>query len=104
MKITTSHVDGTSTIKISGDLVISGVAEAKPAIIAAMADAREIQLDLADIGDCDTAGIQLLLMARTSARAQGRPVTATIQSASFRAALQRLGIPAGCFDSQEGTH
>ncbi len=104
MKITTSQVDGTSTIKITGDLVIGGVAEAKPEIVAALAAGRDIRLDLGEVDDCDTAGVQLLLMARASVRGQGKRLTTIARSASFQAALDRIGIPAGGFDFQEGTH
>lgn len=99
MKITTSRVDGTSTIKIEGDLVISGVAEAKPEIVAAIAEATTIELDLGGIDECDTAGLQMLLMARASTFALGKRMVATIQSSAFQSALERVGIPAGCFDS-----
>ena len=102
MKITTSRIGGTSTIKIQGDLVISGVAQAKPEIVAAMADATEIELDLGEVDDCDTAGLQLLLMARASANALGKRLATTARSAPFREAMERTGIPVGCFDSQEG--
>jgi len=104
MKITTRRTDNGSTIKIEGDLVIASVAEAKPEIVAALAGARDIRLDLSAIDDCDTAGVQLLLMARASARLQGKRLATIARSASFAEAVERIGIPAGWFDSHEGTH
>ena len=104
MKITTRRTDDGSTIKIEGDLVIAGVAEAKPEIVAALAGARDIRLDLSAINDCDTAGVQLLLMARASARLQGKRLATVARSASFVEAVERIGIPVGWFDRHEGTH
>jgi anti-anti-sigma regulatory factor len=102
MKITTSQTDGATVIKIEGDLLIAGVADAKPAIVSALAAADETRLDLGGIEECDTAGVQLLLMVRASLLARGKPFVTTAQSASFQAAVQRVGVPGGCFDSSVG--
>ena len=94
MKITTSQVDGTAIIGIAGDLRIATVADAKPELVAALAVCGAIQVDLNDIGQIDTAGIQLLLMICASTRAKGQSFAVVGQSDSFRAALDRVGIPA----------
>jgi anti-sigma B factor antagonist/stage II sporulation protein AA (anti-sigma F factor antagonist) len=104
MNITTNQENGKLVIKIEGDLLIAGVADAKPLITSALAAGQEILLDLSDVGECDTAGIQLLLMARASALAQGKRLVTSSQSASFRAAVERIGVPVGCFECMEGTH
>ena len=103
MKIIATQADGKTTITIDGDLLISAVAEAKEPLLAALATGRTIEVDLSKVGECDTAGLQLLLMARASARAQGQRFVATTQSATFRAAALRAGIPATCFESLEGS-
>ena len=53
----------------------------------------------ASSGECDTAGIQLLLMACAGARAKGKGFAIVGQTAAFRAALDRLGIPIECIDA-----
>lgn len=104
MTITTTQADGITTLKVEGDLLIGGVADAKSAIIAALAAGGDIHLDLSEIGNSDTAGLQLLLMARASARTQGKRFETTSSSpTSFRAAVERAGIPVACFECQEGT-
>lgn len=99
MKITTTHADGTAIVSIAGELRIATVADAKPELVATLAACDEIQVDLRDVGQCDTAGIQLLLMACASARAKGKRFATMGHPAWFRAALERVGIPFDCLES-----
>ena len=98
MQITTTQADGKTTIRIDGQLSIVDVASAKADLVAALASGREIELDLGEIGECDTAGVQLLLMVRASARSRGKTLTTPRQSAAFQASLERVGIPTGLFE------
>jgi anti-anti-sigma regulatory factor len=100
MQINVAQTDGMAAVKIEGDLRLGTVAEAKPALIAALATGSEIQLDLGAMRDCDTAGIQLLLMTCASARAKGTKLTTISHTVSFQAALGRIGIPGDGFDFQ----
>ena len=100
MKITNTQMDGKSVVKIEGDLRIGSVADAKAELVAILAANNDIQLDLSDIGQCDTAGIQLLLMTRASAGAAGNALITIGDTPAFRAALARLGIAAECFEAQ----
>ena len=93
MKITTTQTEGAASIAIVGDLRIATVAEAKPEFVAALAACDTIQIDLRDLGQIDTAGIQFLLMVRAGARAGGKGFAVVGQTDSFRAALERVGIP-----------
>ena len=60
---------------------LASVADAKPELVAALAAGGNIALDLSELGECDTAGIQLLLMACASARAKGRRLQTIGQTA-----------------------
>jgi anti-sigma B factor antagonist len=100
VKITTTQADGRSALRIEGDLRIASVADAKAEIVAAFAACGAVQLDLSELGQCDTAGIQLLLMASVSARASGKGFELIGHTALFRAALDRVGIPVECFEVQ----
>jgi hypothetical protein len=77
---------------------IGGVADAKPELSAALATGSDIQLDLGALGECDTAGIQLLLVTSASARVNGGRCVTIAHTPAFRAALDRIGVPAGCFE------
>jgi anti-anti-sigma factor len=103
MKISTQRTDGKSVIRIEGDLLIGGVAEAKSDLAASMDGAPDILLDLGGLEDCDTAGLQLLLMARASARTQGKTFAVTARSTAFEAIVRRLGIADEDFQDQERT-
>ncbi len=98
MKITCTELGGAAIITFEGDLLIDGVADAKPELVAAMGASKDIRLDLGGIRACDTAGLQLLLLARASARARGAKIQLIARPASFNTAADRIGIPSGAFD------
>jgi anti-sigma B factor antagonist len=100
MRITVTEADGMSVVRFEGDLRIASVADAKPELVAVLASRGGIQFDLSALGECDTAGIQLLLMACTSARAKGKRCITLSHTAAFRTALDRVGIPVECFELQ----
>ncbi len=100
MDITTTQTDDTSIVKIEGDLLISGVAQAKQKIVAAFAAGDNVLLDLSNLRECDTAGIQLLLMARASARSQNKNMRLTAESKSVQSTLERVGLPPDIFEYQ----
>lgn len=103
MKITTTPFDGKSVIKVEGDLQISFVAAAKPDFLAVLDTEGDLLFDLSDVGECDTAGVQLLLMVLKSAKAKGNRRVTFSHSASFQAAADRIGIPAECFEYEKET-
>jgi anti-anti-sigma regulatory factor len=100
MQITVTRADGVSVVSVDGDLRIGSVADAKPELVAMLAGGDEFQLDLAGLGECDTAGLQLLLMTCASVRAKGKRIVTIRHASSFRAALDRAGIPVGYFEFQ----
>ncbi len=101
MQITLGQADGMSVLRIAGDLRIASVAEAKPDLVALLAAGTDTLFDLSMLGECDTAGIQLLLMTCASLRAKGRRCVTTGATAAFQAALDRIGIPVACFEPQD---
>lgn len=48
-------------IKITGDLTIYQVAEWRERLLPALLGSNEIQLDLSEMGEIDTAGLQILI-------------------------------------------
>jgi anti-anti-sigma regulatory factor len=97
MRIMITEADGVSIVRIAGDLRIGGVAEAKSALVALLASGDDIRLDLGALEDCDTAGIQLLLMTAASVCAKGRKCSTISATDAFQAALNRVGIPVQYF-------
>lgn len=61
--------------RIEGELTIYQAAELKDALLGALAALPEqaaLELDLSDVTECDTAGVQVLMVLKRAARAQGR--------------------------------
>jgi anti-sigma B factor antagonist len=102
MQIHVSQADGRSVATIAGDLRIGSVADARLELLAMLATRNQIRLDVSGLGECDTAGLQLLLMACASARAKGQVFATTGQTPALRAALERAGIPAECLEFRPG--
>lgn len=98
MNVTNSVLAGNPVVKFEGNLTIDSVATAKPKIMAAMTGAIAIQLDLSAVRECDTAGVQLVLMTRAEAVKQGLAFSAPAPSGTFRTAVDRIGIPAHVFE------
>jgi anti-sigma B factor antagonist len=64
MSIEISHEGKRARVELSGEMTIYSVAEIKAGLAAAMNDADEIEVDLAGITEIDTAGLQLMLIAK----------------------------------------
>jgi anti-sigma B factor antagonist len=76
---------------VEGELTVYRAAELKAALVrAARADAPLI--DLAGVTEIDTAGVQLLLLARHVAAARGVPLRLAAASEPVRETMTFLGI------------
>jgi anti-sigma B factor antagonist len=69
-----------TTLKISGDMTIYHAQELKSALLDALSDCEELEINLAEVSDMDTAGFQLLVMAKRSALAADKQLTLTAHS------------------------
>lgn len=58
-------------LAIDGEMTLSRAAELKAQVVEALSGGQPIQLDLAAVSEIDTAGVQLLLLARQLAEQQG---------------------------------
>ncbi|MDY0975966.1 STAS domain-containing protein [Massilia sp. CFBP9012] len=90
MKLT-SQPDGNGglSIHIDGDLTIYEAAEARASLLALIDGVRSVELDLADVGDIDSAGLQLLL---ATARTLGGCLTLVHASGAVVEAIGLLGL------------
>jgi anti-sigma B factor antagonist len=66
-----STADATGTLRIDGEMTIYRAAELKGVLLQALRAPRPLEIDLAEVTDIDSAGVQLLMMAKQAARAQG---------------------------------
>ncbi|RRS04304.1 anti-sigma factor antagonist [Aquabacterium soli] len=66
-----SGAGATGRLAIEGEMTIYRAAELKDVLLTALRAPRPLEIDLAEVTDIDSAGVQLLMMAKQAARAQG---------------------------------
>jgi phospholipid transport system transporter-binding protein len=77
----------------TGDLTIASAQAQRQVLLDALAgDAEALHLDLSQVEACDSAGVQLLLALRHSARTRGLRLTLSDASAPVRDALKTYGL------------
>lgn len=80
-------------LRLEGELTIYRAAELKPVILDAVRRAAEPVLDLSEVSEIDTAGVQLLLLARREAAALDRPLQLQAPSHPVQEAFELLALP-----------
>jgi anti-sigma B factor antagonist len=86
-----------SLLRIDGEFTIYRAAELAAAMktaLAAVADGGALDLDLSEVAELDSAGVQLLLAARRSAVESGRSLRLTSRSAVVDEVLAILQLTA----------
>jgi anti-anti-sigma factor len=86
-----------SPFRVDGELTIYRVAElcdAFKTVMAGIADGHELEVDLSDVTEMDSAGVQLLMAAKKTARASGRDVRITGRSPAVEEVLETLRLGA----------
>jgi anti-anti-sigma factor len=64
MNIHIKHSENGAQAKLAGELTIYTVTEIKTALAEVMGSVDDIEVDLSDVTEIDTAGLQLMLIAR----------------------------------------
>jgi anti-anti-sigma factor len=80
-----------NTLRIEGELTIFRAMELKPVILA---NPPVSKIDLSGVTDLDTAGLQLLMLAKKTARAQQRDVTLVGHSPAVLEVFELLNVAA----------
>lgn len=79
-------------LAVEGELTIYRAAELKPALLEAVRTADAPALDLSAVTEFDSAGLQLLLVARREAQRLGKPLQVAGASPAVREVFALLGI------------
>ena len=95
MKLQISVVPETNGLRLAGDLDIYSVEPARDAFGTNLAKLPGLNLDLAGISACDTAGLQLLIAARRSAVAAGKSFTILASAPAVEKCAELLGVAPG---------
>jgi anti-anti-sigma factor len=81
-------------LTLSEDLTIYHALEQKKILLDALAVAGDLELDLMQVGDIDTAGLQLLILLKREAHASGKRVAIVAHSKAVRSAIDFCNLAA----------
>ena len=81
---------------VQGSMTIYEAAAAKPALLGALAEATEMEIDLSSVVEMDTAGLQLLILVKRESLKAGKPMRLTGHSEASLDVLDRYNL-AGYF-------
>jgi anti-anti-sigma factor len=82
-----------SSLTLAGEMTIYQAAELKPKLLAALScGANAIDIDLDAVTEIDSAGIQLLLAARSAIEASGGTLTVAARSAAVQEVFDLFGV------------
>ncbi len=84
----------TGVLALEGDLDLYTAERTQATLSEWLRADHPAEIDLAAVGRCDAAGVQLLLAARTSAAARGHALRFAAVPDSVAACCRRLGLPA----------
>ncbi len=89
------HLDAAAgRLTVHGELTIYQVADARVALLSAAEQETLTEIDLGGVTELDTAGLQLLLLAKRSCAVDGVPVRLTNHSPQVLDVLELTGLGA----------
>lgn len=94
MSVLMERNDQVCTLRIDGEMTIYTAAEQRTALFAAWGDCAELELDLAAVGEIDSAGLQILLMLKREVEAAGRVLRLSNHSQAVFEVLELLDMQA----------
>lgn len=83
-----------TTLRIDGEMNIYHAAELKQMLLEPLKDGVNMELDLSGVTDIDTAGVQLLMLARKTARENQGELRLVALAAPVREVLEFLNLSA----------
>lgn len=92
MEIRSEYDDGRCRIFLEGEMTIYAVHQIKEALMGAVEHDREVDIDLAAITEIDSAGIQLLVLAKREAAAREKRLSLVEHSPAAVEAIELLNL------------
>jgi anti-sigma B factor antagonist len=83
----------------AGDMTIYSAAAMKEQLLGALGGAAALQLDLSNVAELDTCGLQALLWAKRTAEAAGGSLTLLAPSPAVREVFELCGLASLCGES-----
>lgn len=92
--ITQTAADGATRISVDGNLSIYHAAEVKQRLMDGIHSSSQLELDLSQVGEMDTAGLQLLVLAKRESRKFGHDLRIVNHSPAVREVIEFLNMVA----------
>ena len=93
MTIRTTQAAGAFTrLAVEGSMTVYEAVEQKKGLLEALAGAQALELDLSAVDEIDTAGLQLLFLARREGCKTDKPVRLVAKSDALTEVLGRYGL------------
>lgn len=84
----------TRVLRIQGELTIYRAEELKQTLLAALVGASTLEVDLSGVTEIDTAGVQLLMLAKKAAQARQRELRLVAHSPAVTDVFELLNLAA----------
>lgn len=94
MQIRTKTKKGVMTLHIEGDMTVRTAAELKKELMKHLAKPCEREIDLSEVSEMDTAGMQLLMLAKREATRQDMPLRLTDHSRAVLGVMDTYNLAA----------
>ncbi len=92
--ISGEHIDGYCKLRIQGDMTIYTAEELRQELLNEIVGDEEVEIDLSEVHEMDTAGFQLLVMAKRECEKAGRPLSFVSHSAEVMEVLELYNMAA----------
>ena len=87
-------MSSTQLLSLTEDLTIYHALEQKHRLLDALSSADELELDLMQVGDIDTAGLQLLILLKKEAQRSGKHLSIVAHSQPVRSVIDFCNLAA----------
>ncbi|MCQ9379127.1 lipid asymmetry maintenance protein MlaB [Methyloversatilis sp. XJ19-49] len=92
MEIERTDDGGVTELKVAGELTIFGAADAYGILTRALSEERDLRINLAQVTEVDSSGVQVLLAAKRAAEAHGHGFELVAHSAAMLEVMELLQL------------
>jgi len=92
MELSSERHENRLRVHAAGEMTIYSAAELKPALLEALGQSDEIEIDLSNVSEMDTSGVQLLMLVKREAVAAGKALALSGHSPAVLEVFELLGL------------
>lgn len=94
MEISVTNYNGGCEVELGGELTIYAARELKDGLLGAFGECAEVEINLSGVSDIDTAGLQVLMLAKRHATATNKALRLVGHSRSVRELIELYNMAA----------